>query len=163
MENFNEFERVILTHQDQLLKFAFFKTGSMEDAQDIVQNVFIRLFNEKFDFSTIENLKAYLFRCVSNSCNDLLRSRKRHRFISAENMQLQSLPDYDSESEREYNRIERLMEDIPSEQADVIKMRIINNLTFNEIANILGLPTTTVKSRFKYGIDKLRVKINFNN
>lgn len=155
-----ELERVIVEFQDQLFRFAFFRVGSMPDSQDIVQNVFIKMYHDKTDLSAINNVKAYLFRSVSNSCIDYLRRKNKHRSVSLDTVIAKADDEDEKKLIHEYERIEKLMAEIPAEQAEIIKMKTINNLSFVSIADILGIPLTTVKSRFKYGIDKLRSKIN---
>lgn len=61
---------------------------------------------------------------------------------------------------QEYERIVALLDDIPFEQAEVIRMNTIDNLSFVEIAEILDLSVSTVKSRFMYGVNKVRAKLN---
>jgi RNA polymerase sigma-70 factor (ECF subfamily) len=61
--------------------------------------------------------------------------------------------------EQEYQRICQLLDRIPSEQAEVIRLRYYGDKSFREIAVILDLPLTTVKSRFQYGIDKIRREV----
>lgn len=58
--------------------------------------------------------------------------------------------------EQEYRRINTLLHSIPVEQAEVIRMRIHGDRSFVEIADILEIPVTTVKSRFLYGIEKIK-------
>ena len=53
-------------------------------------------------------------------------------------------------------RINRILTIIPEEQAEVIRLRTICDKSFTEISQILDVPVTTIKSRFKYGIDKIR-------
>ena len=60
----------------------------------------------------------------------------------------------------EYTRIERVLGEIPYEQAETIRMHIIDRLKFTEIADITETPVTTVKSRFKYGIENIKKRIN---
>ena len=60
----------------------------------------------------------------------------------------------------EYTRIERVLGEIPDEQAETIRMHIIDRLKFTEIADITETPVTTVKSRFKYGIENIKKRIN---
>lgn len=59
-------------------------------------------------------------------------------------------------NEAEYRRIARLLTEIPDEQAEVIRLRIYGDNSFAEVAEILSLPLPTVKSRFLYGLEKLR-------
>jgi RNA polymerase sigma-70 factor (ECF subfamily) len=60
----------------------------------------------------------------------------------------------------EYKRIEGLLKDLPDEQAETIRLRVWDEMSFADIAEIMEVPVTTVKSRFKYGIDKLKSKID---
>ena len=59
----------------------------------------------------------------------------------------------------EYNRLEKLLCELPDEQSETIRLRCFDNLSFVEIAEIIEVPVTTIKSRFKYGIEKLKNRI----
>lgn len=155
-----ELEHIIFEFQDQLFRFAFFRVGSLTDAQDIVQNTFLKMYDHTGDLPAINNLRNYFFKCISNSCNDYLRKNNKGRFIPLETAKVQTADDERNDLTEEYDRIVTMLSDIPQEQAEIIKMKTIDNLSFVEIADILGIPVSTVKSRFKYGIDKLRSKIN---
>ena len=63
---------------------------------------------------------------------------------------------------QEYNTITATLQQIPPEQRDVIMLRTIGNKSFAEIAVIVGTPVATVKSRFRYGIEKIRKTLNNN-
>ncbi|MBR5435799.1 MAG: RNA polymerase sigma factor, partial [Muribaculaceae bacterium] len=58
--------------------------------------------------------------------------------------------------EQEFRRINRLLTEIPDEQAEVIRLRYYGDKSFQEIADILGIPLTTAKSRFTYGLEKIK-------
>ena len=73
-----EFGKIITEFQDQLFRFAFFRTGSLADSQDIVQDVFVIFFKNQQHPSTIHNVKHYLFRSISNACTDYQRKKKNH-------------------------------------------------------------------------------------
>ena len=60
----DELERVIELYQDALFRFAFFRTGSLADSQDIVQNVFLKMVDSSRDLAHVGDLKNYLFRCL---------------------------------------------------------------------------------------------------
>lgn len=62
----------------------------------------------------------------------------------------------DPGNESDYKRIVGLLTEIPDEQAEVIRLRIYGDNSFAEVAEILSLPLSTVKSRFLYGLEKLR-------
>jgi len=162
--NLEEFESVITEFQDQLIRFAFFRTGCFADSQDIVQEVFIKLYHENGYLTSVKNIKHYLYRTISNACVDYHRKSRKIKFEPIETAILPyNLQEKESSSEsiqiEEYSRIEKLLCELPEEQAETIRLRVLDSLSFVEIASVLKIPVTTVKSRFKYGIDKLKTRI----
>ena len=159
-----ELEKVIMEFQDQLFRFAFYRTGNFADSQDIVQDVLIRLYHENGNLHAVNDMKSYLYRSISNACMDYHRKSKKLKFMAIdktvlpENMHEKEILHYMIEIE-EFNRLEKILCELPSEQSETIRLRIFDNLSFVEIASILEIPVTTIKSRFKYGIDKLKTKI----
>lgn len=147
-------ERLVDEHGEQLFRFAYFRTGCRADAEDAVQEAFLRFASA--DTARITHPKAYLFRTVANACTDRLRRRPRLQPLSGQ----LSVPEEDAPAREEYERIERLLGQLPAEQADVIRLRTAGELRFTEIAQLLDCPVTTVKSRFRYGIDKLKELLN---
>jgi RNA polymerase sigma-70 factor, ECF subfamily len=160
-----ELEQVITEFQEQLFRFAFFRTGVFADSQDIVQDVFIKLYRDEVNLLSVINLKNYLFRCVSNACTDYQRKRLKNQFTQIEKLGVLNDLDEKEASHQmllieEYCRIDGLLKDLPDDQAKVVRLKVLDDLSFNEIAQIFEIPVTTVKSRFKYGIDKLKLKID---
>lgn len=160
-----ELERFIIAHQHKLVRHAFFKLGNLQDAEDVVQNTFIKIYTEQKSFDHVTGPLAYTFRMVSNLCIDKLRSDAK---INDEPLngseEAESLTGIPHEEEiirkEEFRRINSLLGALPKEQAEVLRMRIIDELSFVDISAITGTPVNTVKSRFKYGIDKLRFTLN---
>lgn len=158
-----ELEKLIDSYQESLLNHAFFICGSIQDAEDIVQDTFVKCFHQPPAIIEASKTKAYLYRMVNNASIDLIRKRKQNQVLDIDKMI--DLPDEKQNGSRrkmllhnEFLRINKLLEKIPEEQSEIIRMRTISNLSFVEIARILQIPITTVKSRFTYGIDKLRKK-----
>jgi RNA polymerase sigma-70 factor (ECF subfamily) len=154
-----ELERVIDQYHEGLYRFAFFRTGSADDSRDIVQSVFLRLYDRHRDMAAIENMKSYLYRATANACADYHRrrqSRKTVPLVYASNVASDS---NSVTAESEYQRINTLLATLPDEQSEVLRMRITDELSFAEIADILQIPVATAKSRFRYGIEKLRSNI----
>ena len=91
-----------------------------------------------------------------------LRQSEHINFVTLDSQM--DITDADCEDfEQEFRRISRLLAKIPDEQAEVIRLRFYGDKSFREIANILDLPVSTVKSRFQYGIDKIRQQWNARN
>jgi RNA polymerase sigma-70 factor (ECF subfamily) len=159
-----ELEIVITEYQDQLFRFAFFRTGSFADSQDIVQDLFIKLYKENGHLDAVNNIRFYLFRSISNACIDYHRKNKKNKFETIDTANIPAeLHAKEASHEllriEEYRRTEMLLSELPDEQAETIRLRVLDSLSFAEIAEILEVPVTTVKSRFKYGIDKLKLKL----
>ena len=71
---------------------------------------------------------------------------------------------FKNEAEKdEFLRINRLLATLPQEQSETLRLRIYSECTFSEIAEIMQVPVTTAKSRFKYGIEKLRENLALDN
>lgn len=132
-------ERIVDRRQDSLYRFAYIRTGSQADAEDIVQDVLLRLFHSDCNLDRIDDVERYLWRAIANRCCDYSG---------------------DQELREEYERIAGLLATLPEEQAEVIRLKTSDSLTFARIAEITGTTEATVKSRFRYGIGKLRKLIN---
>ncbi|MBR4381441.1 MAG: RNA polymerase sigma factor [Bacteroidaceae bacterium] len=152
-KRYKRLETVIEQNQDYLFRFAYFRIGNREDAEDIIQDVFLRLFEKEFVIENDESMRMYLYRMVYNACNDWYRNKQQEP-IPLEQVQMAN--DEEQALQEEYNRIWEMLSVLPSDQADVITMHLTDGLTFVEIAKVTGAPETTIKSRFKSGIDKLR-------
>ena len=156
-----ELVKLIDEYQAGLLKHAFYMLGSGPEAEDVVQDVFVKFYLQSQVLSERSKTKAYLYRMVSNACIDLLRKRKPEQQLPVS--KLLNIPEEqlngaarEVRMHKEFLRINRMLLKLPPEQAAVIRLHTLSDLSFAEIARILELPVTTVKSRFSYGLNKLR-------
>jgi len=159
----SQLELLIDVLQDKLVHHAYFRLGNMADAEDVVQDAFVKIYNELKLGKAILNPTAFLFRIVTNACIDNHRTAKR--FISVPYDLVTGIDNQKSESreaeliqQEEFSRINALLELIPGEQAEIIRFRFVDGLQFQQIADILNLPLTTVKSRFSYGLQKIKTQ-----
>lgn len=150
-----QLEQIVDRHQDRLFRFAFFRTGSQADAEDIVQDVLLHLFRSESVLDHVNDVENYLMRAIANRCNNHHRRKPQSMPVVDK---VPDLPDTDDRESRqvEYERVARLLDELPARQAEVIRMKTHDSLTFARIAELTGIPEPTVKSRFRYGIQKLR-------
>jgi RNA polymerase sigma-70 factor, ECF subfamily len=145
---------------DLLVWHAFRLLGSMPDAEDVVQDVFIRVFSTGRR-DEVASVRAYLYRAVANACTDLLRSRTRSE-RRREPIDIDRLatpadgPPEAAQAVEEAGRIEALLGRLPLEQAEAVRLRVFDGLRLDEIAEVLDCPINTVSSRLRYGFQKLR-------
>lgn len=151
-----QLERIIDEHQHKLFSFAFFRVGSYEVAQDIVQDVFIKFYENSRRLSAANNVKAYLYKTISNACTDYLRKNAKIQFIAIENLVNDLVENEEKQCLSEYLRIEEILENLPIDQAEILRLKFIDSLNFVEISDMLNVNINTIKSRYKYAINKLR-------
>lgn len=156
-ECLRELEELADRCREPLFRFAFLRLGSRMDAEDVVQDAFLKWAAAKRH--AVDNPQAYLFRIVANACCD--RLRRRTALLPLD--RLPAPPDETAEerdAREESRRIEALLDRLPPEQAEAIRLHTYASLRFTEIAEVLRCPVSTVKSRFGNGIAKLRKMLN---
>jgi len=152
------FEQVMLPYSDVLYSYAYYLTGSREDANDLLQETFLKAFRflDKFEEGT--NAKAWLYRIMRNTYINEYRRMKRQPEVLEYDEQLtpyQMLPSTEGHS---FNLQRQLEHTLPDEVADaisrlperfksVVVLRDIEDLPYEEIAEALEIPIGTVRSR----------------
>ena len=117
----------------------------------------VRAYLEREKHRTVTGVRPYLFRMVGNRCTDVLRRRQRverHRDPSGP-ADLAARPGPDPAVDR-LDDIERLLGRLPERQAEAIRLRVFGCLPFAAIAEAVGVSLPTIKSRFRYGVERLR-------
>ena len=157
-----ELERLVSRKQDMLFRFAYMRVGNRQDAEDIVQEVFLKFFRSEHDLGHIRNSEHYLLRSVGNACYDWLR-RKKYNLLPLEKAEGIAVPNEDRQMHEEYLRISKMLETLPEEQAEIVRLKCSDGLKFREIAAILDIPEPTAKSRYRYAIEHIQNTINKKN
>lgn len=148
--------QLMKAERTDMLRYACIRLGNLPDAEDVVQDVYLRLKTTE-QHVPANKWRAYVYRSLSNLCTDRLRGLSKQHFVSLE--QAKDIANADNNIhgiERDFRRITLLLAGLPPEQAEVIRLRLHADKSFAEIADILNVPLTTAKSRFQYGIEKLR-------
>jgi RNA polymerase sigma factor (sigma-70 family) len=153
------FESLVLTHQKQVYNLALRMVGNEEDALDMSQEAFLRAYTSLEHFRGDSKFSVWLYRLTSNLCIDFIRSRKRRSAVSLgytdENGEDQELeiPDlrFSPETELEKKELRRQvaagLETLSPEYRQILILREINGLSYEEIGQALSLEAGTVKSR----------------
>ena len=152
----NETERLMAAERHGMLQYACYRLGNLEEAEDAVQDVLVRVYQRRSEGGAeIGNLSAYLYRALANVCVSRLREIERTPTVPLDSVP-EPIASEDEDFEHEFRRINRLLAEIPDAQAEVIRLRYYGDKSFQEIADILGIPLTTAKSRFTYGMEKIK-------
>jgi len=152
------FCRLYYKYRDLLLKVAVALLRDVHTAEDAVQDVFVRFAENIRDFRLTGSLKAYLSVCVVNRAKTMLISQKKIYELDKENSSLTNNPSPEQQiiCNEELRLLAQAMEQLPFEQRQIIALRHYSRMRFGAIAQSLDLSPNTVKSRYRYGINKLR-------
>lgn len=153
-----ELENLVVEWQDRLFRFAYMRIGSREDAEDLIQETFVSLYKAIRDGKEIKDIGNYLFRSLSNACISYHRKNPPPQ-ISLEEAKELAAEEQDRDIHEEYVRINRLLDGLPKDQAETLRMKCYDSLTFREIAEIKEIPEATVKSRYRYAILNLQKQL----
>lgn len=152
-------DRVIEENLDSLVRFARLRTENIQDAEDLVHDAIVRLLDRDISAIKSELLKSYIFRIVYNLCIDYRRRPKT--YVPLDDMR-ETYTDEDADEAEDVERISAMLGDLPEKEAEVIRMNAADGLSFVEISHILDVPVSTLKSRYKTGMEKLRKQYNQN-
>ena len=129
-----------------------------EDAEDAVQEVFAGLVRSRHQLSEVRDLTAYLFVSLRRSVSRVAQRQARQPNPSAIVEEQAVWTERDTESTHG-ERLHEAIQTLPSEQREVISLRIDGELTFGQIAQVTGISPNTVASRYRYALEKLRLRL----
>ncbi len=155
----NAFESLVTAYEKNVYNLALRMTGSPEDAEDMAQEAFIKAYNSLPSFRGDSKFSVWLYRIVSNVCLDFLRKKNRRSTVSlsaedddGEDVQL-DLPDMSQSPEELLEKkltresVRRGLASLPPDARQILLLREIQGLSYEEIGETLGLEPGTVKSR----------------
>lgn len=157
-----EFEYRIMSLSRQIYTCALNMTKDKDHAADVTQDVMLRLWDLRKELTGIENPKAYALCITRNICLDLI---KKHKPIYDDEQVMHNSDSYDPirqiEIEDTVNVVHRIINTLPSTQREVIALREIHELEYEEIAKITGLGLNNIRvllSRARTKIKDILVK-----
>ena len=138
-------------HGPALAAYAYSIVGRFSDAEDVVQQVFLKLL--RGTRAAPDEPPAYLYRAVRNASLNARRSGARETSREDLGESLFSRGDGDRESAL---ALEKALGELPEEQREVVIMRIWSGMTLEEVAATVCVPLSTAASRYRYALEKLR-------
>ena len=143
-------ERLAETYADAILRLSYTYLKNTQDAQDVCQNVFVKLLTEPRSFESPAHERAYVLRMASNACKDILKSPWRQRTRPLEDGFQIPAP------EAEDGSVLSAVNPLPPHYRAVIHLYYYEGYQAAEIGEILGMPTATVHTRLARGRAKLK-------
>jgi RNA polymerase sigma-70 factor (family 1) len=155
----SDFKTKVLPLSKKLLRFAVRFMKDEDEARDVVQDVFLKLWQKKEELEQIENMEAFAMRMTRNRCLDVLRANKVVP-IDAETDRNMRQETIDVHSQIELNeaagQVKKLIARLPDIQRNVMQLRDIEQLEYEEIAGITGLQVNAIRVNLSRARKKVR-------
>ena len=156
-----EFDRIFLDWYAQLRNFIYYKTGDMQVSEDIVQDTFLKVW-EKREGIRIDTVKPLLYTIANNLFLNRIDHEKVLLKFSADYTlnEYSSAPDFDLEMREFDERLQRSISELDDKSRVVFLMNRIDDMTYREIAQTLGLSQKAVEKRMGKALSFLKEKLN---
>ncbi len=148
------FEHAAVRYQNMVYRIALHYFGNSQDAEDAVQEVFLRLYAAEKSFESPEHLRRWLIRVTVNVCRDVLRSPWRRRRVS-----LEELPEEPVFDQPEQAALYREVMALPEKYRTVLNLFYYEELSVKEIGELLGLRTSAVTTRLHRARARLKEQL----
>lgn len=137
-------------------RLALWRTGSVEDAEDVLQDVFVRIAEQRRRLPSVRHPRRWLLTVTHRRAIDLVRRRQRRREETLEETPYLIASSPDPDDAVEAAALSRLVHRLPEKQRVVVLLRDFVGCTFSEIGRITGVPTFTAASRHRLAVARLR-------
>lgn len=161
MFNINDLKDLMFEYTEFLIRLAYYYVKDLQAAEDIVQEVFIKFYNNQHNYEERGELKAYLTQMTVNKSKDYLKSWTNRKiqlqnklFSQAGKRNLDKLIRKDEEA-----MIGEAILELPLKHREVLIYFYFNEMTITEVAHILTIPESTVKTRLRRGKELLRNRL----
>lgn len=156
------FKSDILPIKDKLFRVALRITGNPPEAEDVVQETFIKLWEQRRELQSIQNLEAWCMQMTKNRAID----KRRLHFNQSEGLEIaygvksqEKTPDHQAELSDEMAQVKRLMSELPGKQRMAMQLRDIDGMSYQEISDTLSMPLNQVKTNIFRARKSLRSKL----
>ncbi|BCL81807.1 RNA polymerase sigma factor [Ktedonobacteria bacterium brp13] len=173
--NQDAFEALVERYHTMLYRFIYHHLGEYDQACDVLQQVFLKLYIALPTLPTGEQLKPWLFRVAQNCCRDELRKRRRRRVTLFSAMEWQAeeeemaplatipdnrpLPEEIAEYHDLQATLQQAIQALPTKFRSVVLLRYLYQCSFSEIGQVLEMPMTTAKTYYYRACSKLRTSL----
>lgn len=168
----NAFSDIVNLYQNRLYQVCYRMLGNKHEAEDIAQEAFVRAYTNLHTFDQKRKFSTWLYRIATNLCIDRIRKKKPDYYLDAEvagtdglDMYSQiaaddQLPEEQLEQMELQDRIQYEISRLPDKYRSAIVLKYMEELSLQEISEILDLPLGTVKTRIHRGREALRKQLH---
>jgi RNA polymerase sigma-70 factor, ECF subfamily len=150
------FEQVLIRHERRVFLTALRLLGSVEDAEDAAQEVFLRLHKHLRRFDEAREFAPWMYRVTVNVCRDMARKRARESAVEFVDAEYSAAPAMEIGREEQRRIVREGLKVLPVKERAALVLRDIEGLPTKEVARILGSSEGTVRSQVSTG--RLKIK-----
>ena len=150
----NEYERLTSLYLDSIYRVALNGCRNYADAEDVVQNTFLKLWNRKEDFESDEHARKWLIRVAINDCNSLWRSSWKRRTTYLD--ELSQEPVF---STPEKSCLYSAIMELPAKYRQIIYLYYFEDYSVKEVAQIMGISESAVQTRLLRARQKIKERL----
>lgn len=156
------FQIEVIPLKNKLFRFARRLVKNTQEAEDIVQDAFVKLWSNRQKLGEYRSIEAFAMVVIKNICLDQLRARKRKSTVDAteQNEPSENLtPHTELEVSDSFRYVKSIIDDLPDQQKMVVHLRDIEGYEFDEIANMLDMNQNAVRVNLSRARKKIREKM----
>ena len=154
--NTGAFAELVRLHRMRVLRTAFGVLSSQEEAEDVAQDVFIKVWHSLRDFQPETSFGSWLYRITVNTSIDVLRHRKEESGMDVEYTSPTVRPEEQVIRHDNQQRVRNAVAQLPESARATLTLREFEQLSYKEIAEVLQIPIGTVMSRLNYARQSLK-------
>jgi RNA polymerase sigma-70 factor (ECF subfamily) len=156
-----EFKENVLVYKDQMYRLALRILRNEEEAKDIVQDSFLKLWDRRKVLGNIKSIKSFSLTMVRNACIDLIRKHKpetdrEHHILSRTDHQN---PEKQLEVSDQLSLVRNIIDHLNEQQREIIQLREMEGLDYDEISEITGLSTNNLRVIISRARKEIREKV----
>mgnify|MGYP003507901105 CR=1 FL=1 len=157
------FEALLAPHIEHLYRLAYRFTGNRPDAEDLVQDLLVKLYPRRTELAGIEYLQPWLVRTLYNLFIDAVRRAGRNPLATASSddtlPELEAVPERDPEDLLLQQQLQQALLELNPDQRSLIVLHDIEDYTLPELEQLLDTPIGTLKSRLHRARERLRARL----
>jgi RNA polymerase sigma factor, sigma-70 family len=165
------FVDIVDLYQDKLYHMAYRMLYNRQEAEDVVQDTFLRVYRNLDRYDDSMKFSTWIYRIATNLCIDRLRRRRPTYSLDAESTDHEGLDGYSvmpsddrtPESEILLSETQRIIrqaiENLPAKYKTVMVLRYLQDMSLQEISDVMDMPVTTIKTRVHRGREFLRKRL----
>ncbi|MDR6561940.1 MULTISPECIES: RNA polymerase sigma-70 factor [Arcicella] len=159
------FTMLFHAYKNKLYGYLYRLTDSNEITEDIIQELFLKLWKDKSELVNIVQFDAYLFRMAKNQALNAFKSMARQTLLYAEYFDTQSIEVYSTDNIIQFDETQKLLkqiiENLPPQQKLIFKLSREQHLKHDEIADMLNLSPSTVKNHIIQALNTIKHKLKY--